>query len=396
MTTTASTSSSVLGPEISLAPEDHPFRREFRAWLADNCPGTPEPLDQDEKFAMRRAWQRTLFEGGWAGPAWPEEFGGRGAGPLHQFMYYEELALARAPFLANAPGIGLLGPTLIQLGSEELKARFLPAILSADEIFCQGFSEPNAGSDMASLRTRARLEDDEWLIDGQKIWTTWAQYSDFCFVLCRTDPASERHRGLTLLICPIDQPGVTVRPIEQISGDPEFCEVFFDAARAPASYAVGGVDDGWTTAMTLFQFERGDQGFTDHSRMLVHLNDIAAVLRQEETRARLTGPETERARRWLAEIWVRCQQLRRLNLRTAVRGEAGEQIGMVGSVVNLFWGELEREIGELGSVVHGARGVLLHTEPSHELLAARAGTIHSGTSEIQRNIIAERLLGLPR
>jgi hypothetical protein len=395
-TTTKTLPSSVLGPDISAAPDDHPFRREFRDWLAVNSPAEPEPLDQDEKFAKRRAWQRTLFEGGWAGPAWPEEYGGRGAGPLHQFMYYEELALARAPYIANTPGISLLGPTLIEVGSEELKARFLPVLLSAEEIFSQGFSEPNAGSDLAAIRARARRDGEEWVIDGQKIWTTWAQYSDFCFVLCRTDPDSQRHRGLTLLICPIDQPGVTVRPIEQISGDPEFCEVFFDGARCPASWAVGGVDDGWTTAMILFQFERGDQGFTDHSRMLVRLHDLAATLREEAGTGRLDAAAAQQARLKLADLWVRCQQLRRFNLRIAVRQEAGEQIGMEGSVVNLFWGEIEREIGELGSAVHGASGLLLHTEPSHELLAARAGTIHSGTSEIQRNIIAERILGLPR
>jgi alkylation response protein AidB-like acyl-CoA dehydrogenase len=389
-------SSSILGPEISAAPEDHPFRQEFRGWLAVNSPGVAEPLDQDEKFALRRAWQHTLFEGGWAGPAWAEEYGGRGAGPLHQFMYYEELALARAPYIANTPGISLLGPTLIDVGSEELKARFLPAMLNAEEIFCQGFSEPNAGSDLAAIRARARREGEEWVIDGQKIWTTWAQYSDFCFVLCRTDPDSERHRGLTLLICPMDQPGVTVRPIEQISGDPEFSEVFFDGARCPASYAVGGVDDGWTTAMILFQYERGDQGFTDHARMLVRLHDIVGELRDSVAAGRISMRAARHTRRRLAEQWIRCQQLRRFNLRVAVRLEAGESIGMGGSIVNLFWGELEREIGELGSEVHGPRGLLLGTEPAHELLATRAGTIHSGTSEIQRNIIAERLLGLPR
>jgi alkylation response protein AidB-like acyl-CoA dehydrogenase len=395
-TSVSSLPSSILGPEISVVPEDHPFRREFRAWLAENSPAEPEPLDQDEKFAMRRAWQRTLFEGGWAGPAWPEEYGGRGATPLHQFMYCEEIALARAPYPANNPGIALLGPTLIEVASEELKSRFLSSILSSEEIFSQGFSEPNAGSDLAAIRARGKLDGDEWVIDGQKIWTTWAQYSDHCFVLVRTDPDSERHRGLTLLICPIDQPGVTVRPIEQISGDPEFCEVFFDGARCPKSWAVGDVNDGWTTAMILFQFERGDQGFTDHARMLVHLYDIAAALRESAESKALSPQAVEQSRLRLARLWTRCQQLRRFNLRVAVRLEAGEKIGMEGSVVNLFWGDLEREIGELGSEVHGARGLLLNTEPSHELLASRAGTIHSGTSEIQRNIIAERLLGLPR
>jgi alkylation response protein AidB-like acyl-CoA dehydrogenase len=201
---------------------------------------------------------------------------------------------------------------------------------------------------------------------------------------------------MTLLVCPIDQPGITVRPITQISGDPEFAEVFFDGARAPASYAVGGVDDGWSTAMILFQFERADQGFTDHSRMLVELHDIASELREAASTRRISAHAIEQARLRLAELWIRCQQLRRFNLRTAVRGEAGESIGMGGSIVNLFWGELERDIGGLAADVHGARGLLAETEPSHRLLASRGGTIHSGTSEIQRNIIAERILGLPR
>ena len=227
-------------------PDDDPYRQEFRRWLRDHAPGVPEPLDQDEKLAMRRDWQRVLFDGGWAGPAWPEQYGGRGAGPLQQFIYYEELALARAPVEVNPPGIRLVGPTLMVHGSDELKERFLPSILSGEEIHAQAFSEPNAGSDLASLRTRARLEDGEWVIDGQKIWTSWAQYSDFMFVLCRTEPGSERHRGLSLLICPTDQAeAITVRPITQISGDPEFARCSWTAPAPPRTTRwVGEETDG--------------------------------------------------------------------------------------------------------------------------------------------------------
>jgi alkylation response protein AidB-like acyl-CoA dehydrogenase len=388
--------SRVLGPEISLVPEDDPFRQEFRAWLAAQAPAGPEPLDQDEKVARRRAWQRTLFAGGWAGPAWPSQYGGRGAGPLQQFMYYEELALARAPWAANAPGMVLLGPTMMVHGTDELRTRFLPAILSGEEMFSQGFSEPNAGSDLASLRTSAQRDGGEWVITGQKIWTTWAQYSDWCFVLCRTDLASRRHRGLSMIICPMHQPGVTVRPIEQISGDPEFAEVFFDGARAPAAYVVGAEGEGWTVAMTMLGFERSDPCFSDHARLLVHLHDLAQELRLAEPGQLLGDEELRQARRQQADLWIRCQQLRRFNLSVAVRGEAGERVGDFGSVVNLFWADLEQRITELGVAVQGAHGLMLGRHPIHDLLSSRSATIDSGSSEIQRNIIAERILGLPR
>ena len=386
----------VLGPEISVVPYDDPFRREFRTWLAEQPPGRPEPLDQDDKVASRRAWQRTLFAGGWAGPAWPAEYGGRGAGPLQQLMYYEELALARAPWAANAPGMVLLGPTMMVHGTEELKARFLPAILSGEEMFSQGFSEPNAGSDLASLRTEAHLDGDEWVITGQKIWTTWAQYSDWCFVLCRTDAASDRHRGLSMIVCPMHQPGVTIRPIEQISGDPEFAEVFFDGARAPAGHVVGAEGDGWSVAMTMLGFERSDPCFSDHALLLVHLHDLAEEVRVADREHLLGEEEVRDARRRHADLWIRCQQLRRFNLSVAARAQAGERVGDFGSVVNLFWADLEQRITELGVAVRGARGLLRGGRPIHDLLSSRSATIDSGSSEIQRNIIAERILGLPR
>jgi alkylation response protein AidB-like acyl-CoA dehydrogenase len=398
MTTSATPlASAILGPEIALVPDNDPYRLQFRRWLHDNAPGEPEPLDLDERFAMQRDWQRVLSDGGWAGPAWPEQYGGRGAGPLQQFIYYEELALARAPVEVNPPGIRLVGPTLMVHGTEEQKARFLPPILSGEEIHAQAFSEPNAGSDLASLRTRARLEDGEWVIDGQKIWTSWAQYSDFMFVLCRTEPDSERHRGLSLLICPTDQAEtITVAPITQISGDPEFAEVFLDGARAPESYVLGGRGNGWAASMTLFEFERADQGFTDHARMLVRLADIADDLRAGQRARTLSPASVAEMKQTLADLWIRCQQLRRFNLRVAVNGEAGQAVGFFGSVVNLFWGELEKDTADLAARVLGPGGLVLATDPSHHLLEGRAGSIPSGTSEIQRNIIAERILGLPR
>jgi alkylation response protein AidB-like acyl-CoA dehydrogenase len=389
---------SVLGPDLPQVPFDHPFRVQFSDWLREHGPAGEEPLDQRRRFAYRRAWQRALAEGGWAGIAWPTEYGGHGATPLTQFMQYEEFALAGVPEPANTPGIILLGPTLMVHGSEELKQRFLPKILAGDEIWAQGFSEPDSGSDLASLRTRATLDGDQWRINGQKIWTTFAQYADFCFVLARTDPGSERHRGLTLLICQTRQPGVTVRPIKQISGDEEFCEVFFDDAHAPAAWTVGGVGGGWQTAMTLFQFERSDQGYTDHGRLLVRLEHARRRLRGiiEVHPERLSAFELASFRARFAELWIRCQELRLLNLRMAVIAESGESVSSAGSVTNLVWGELEKDVAQFDADIAGGDGITRGTAAAHHQLASRAASIYSGTSEIQRNIVAERLLGLPR
>lgn len=385
----------VLGPELPSVPYDHPLRAELRAWLEQHPLG-PEPLDQDEKFAFRRAWHRELAAGGWVGLHWPVEHGGRGADPFTQFVYYEELALAGAPEPANTPGLILLGPTLMAHGSAELKARFLPGILTGDEVWCQGFSEPDSGSDLASLRTRADLAGDEWLVNGQKIWTTFGQYADLCFVLCRTEAGSTRHHGLTMLICRTDQPGVTIRPIKQISGDEEFCEVFFDNARVPQGWVVGEVGKGWAAAMTLFQFERGDQGYTDHARMLVHLAACQERLEESEASGLISPVRAARARETHRDLWVRIQGLRHLNYRGAVLASEGKELGAVGSMTNLVWGELEKELGTAMAEASGVRGLVLGRHDTHGRLHSRAASIYSGTSEIQRNIIAERLLGLPR
>jgi len=386
----------VLGPELAQTPYTHPFRAEFRAWLQQHATGLDEPLEQDLRIEFRRAWHRTMANDGWTGLHWPVEHGGRGVDPQVQFMYYEELALARAPEPANTPGLILLGPTLMAHGSDELKRRFLPGILSGDQMWCQGFSEPNSGSDLASLRTRAELVDDEWVITGQKIWTTFGQYADFCFVLARTEPGSQRHHGLSMLICPLDQPNVMVRAIKQISGDDEFCEVFFENARAPRDWIVGEVGQGWDVAMTLFQFERGDQGYTDHARLLVRLLDTEQALGKSERASVLSPHRARAAREQLSRLWLRCQELRLLNHRGALLASAGQSLGAVGSITNLVWGELEKDLGSAQAEVAGAHSLVLGRHDTHHRLASRAASIYSGTSEIQRNIISERLLGLPR
>jgi alkylation response protein AidB-like acyl-CoA dehydrogenase len=386
----------VLGPELPEAPYDHPLRVELRAWLSANSPTEPEPADESARFEHRRAWQRRMAADRWVGIHWPVEYGGRGADPLAQFMYYEEVALAGTPEPANTPGLILLGPTLMALGSPELQQRFLPSILSGDEMWCQGFSEPDSGSDLASLRTRAHLTDAGWVISGQKTWTTLGQHADYCFVLCRTDPESTRHHGLTMLICPTDQPGIEIRPIRQISGEHEFCEVFLDRAVAPETWVVGEIGGGWAAAMTLFQFERGDQGFTDHARILVRLDAAAAELAERERAGLVSTARATASRDELYRLWVRCQELRHLNYRGALLAREGRELGAIGSLTNLVWGELEKDLGSACADAAGVEGVRERTSASRDRLASRAASIYSGTSEIQRNIIAERLLGLPR
>lgn len=383
---------SVLGPEIAVIPYDHPLRTEFAAWLESAAPAGPAGTGEDGAFEHKRLWQRALHSGGWAGLTWPKRYGGREEGPLAQLMQYEELALVRAPEPANTPGMILLGPTLMRLGTEELRERFLPGILSGDDIWCQGFSEPDSGSDLASLRTRATLVDGEWRIDGQKIWSTFADRAEYSFVLVRTEPGSTRHRGLSLLVCPMRQPGVAVRPIEQITGDHEFSEIFFDDARTPEGWVVGEPGAGWAAAMLLFGFERGDPGYTDHARLLVELHDARPLL---DPHLHSAAAVAAGRRRWV-EQWLRCQELRQLNVRCALKAAVGGEVVELGSVTNLVWGELAKDVAELVSDLSGNAAILRGEEISHHRLASRAKSIYSGTSEIQRNIVAERLLSLPR
>jgi alkylation response protein AidB-like acyl-CoA dehydrogenase len=385
-----------LGPELAVAPERSEFRQRFRSWLHENAPRIPAPLDERANFEHRREWQRTLHEGGWASPSWQTEFGGLGTSPVEQFIYYEELALARAPVVVNESGILLLGPTLMVHGTGELQRQFLPGIASGEDIWCQGFSEPNAGSDLAALRARAVREGDEWVITGQKIWTTWAKYSQWCFVLCRTEAGSERHRGLSMLIVGMDQATIDSRPIRQITGDSDFSEVFFDGARTPLEFTVGAPGQGWEVAMTLLRFERADQGYTDHARLLAALADARQRLRMSVADDQIGASQAYELRLRIADLWARCQQLRRFNLRTAMRSTNGMPAGLESSAIKLHWTRLTKDMAELSIEIDGADGLRAGARVAHELLASRAHSIYSGTDEIQRNIVAERILGLPR
>lgn len=390
--------------DFAWSPADEAFRREVRAWLAANVPARPERVPHDEaslaeEVAFLRAWQRRLWEAGYVGLTWPRAYGGRGAPATQQAILNEELARARAPQLIGRVGINNAGPTLIAHGTDWQKRRFLPPILSGEELWCQLFSEPGAGSDLAAVRTRAEPDGDGLRVFGQKVWTSWAQFSRWAILLARTHPTASRHRGLGFLLLDMQQPGVTVRPLRQLTGSTEFSEVFLDGARVPREHVVGDLHGGWEIAMSTLAHERGT-GFAFKEQVLqrIALEEVVALAR---TTGRGTDPVVRQA---LAARWIEVEILRLFNCRTLTRLERGEEPGAESSVVKLFWAELTARLHELGLALEGPYGQLVAGSPravddgrwQQAFLWSRVGAIAGGTSEIQRNVIAQRLLGLPR
>lgn len=375
------------------------FREHVRAWLADHVVGEfaelrgrGGPGDEEVGFDIRVRWETVLGEAGWIGLGWPVEHGGRGATVDQQIIWAEEYSRAQAPARVNHMGENLLAPTLIEYGTPEMCARFLPGIRDGSERWCQGYSEPNAGSDLANVQTRARLDGDEWIIDGQKVWTSLAHVSHWCFVVARSVPGSQRHAGLTFLLVPMDQPGVEVRPIVQITGGGEFNETFFTEARTEAALVIGEPGDGWRIAMGLLALERGISTLAQQvgfERELQHTVELARCYdRLGDTGIR------ERLLRLHIEF-----QLIRWN---AMRSMSGGVPGPEASISKLFWGTWHRDLGNLIIDIMGAAGQICDAAP-YELsleqklfLYTRADTIYGGSNEIQRNVLGERVLGLPR
>ena len=381
--------------------DDEEFRTSVRAWLAGNLSGEfaalagkGGPGREHEFVAERLAWERRLGQGRWIGLGWPVADGGRGLPWSQQVIFYEEYARAGAPGRVGHMGEQLLGPTLLMFGTPEQKARFLPGILSGTEMWCQGYSEPEAGSDLASVRTRAELRDGEWHVDGQKVWTSLATVADWCFVLARTDPAAERHRGLSYLLVPIRQPGVEVRPIVQITGTSEFNEVFFDDARTDAGAVVGAPGDGWRVAMGTLGVERG---VSTVGQQMGFQREFESVLAQARSNGAIEDPDLA-AR--IADAWIGLQVLG-FTAKATLGGPAGVAPGTEANIAKLLWAPWHQRLGELAVDVAGAGAT--SAGPGYDLseaqrlfLHTRADTIYGGSNEIQRNIIAERGLGLPR
>jgi alkylation response protein AidB-like acyl-CoA dehydrogenase len=375
--------------DLTPTPQEQAFRDELRGWLEANHPG-PEPEGDVAGFEFRRAWQRRLHEDDWAGISWPKEYGGRGATLVEQAIYNEELARAQAPSTANVLGLAMGGPTVIAHGTEEQKRRYLEPILSADEIWCQGFSEPEAGSDLASLKTRAVRDGDEWIVTGQKVWTTLAHHAKWCMLVARTDLDAPRHQGLTYFLMDMEQDAVQVRPLRQITGEAEFNELFIEEARIPHENIVGGEGNGWAVAITTLMHERATLAFGLQIRVKITLGELLAEAR--ESRA----AEDPVIRDRLAQLYMESEVLRLNALRGLSAIMRTGVPGPEGSLGKWQWAEVNQALTELAVELRGGRAVLDDDRWTYRFLRARANSIEGGTTEILKNIVAERVLGLPR
>ena len=382
-------------------PEDEAFRKEVQTWMTDHVVGEFAALagrggsgDETYGFDVRLEWEKVLAAGGWTCLGWPEEFGGRGASVAQQVIFNEEYVKARAPGRVSILGEGLLGPTLIQYGTPAQQDRFLPRIVDGSELWCQGYSEPNAGSDLANVATRAELDGDEWVLTGQKVWTSLAHQADWCFVVCRTEPGSSRHKGLSYLLVPMNQPGVEIRPITQLTRTSEFNEVFFDGARTARDLVVGEPGDGWRVALATLGYERG-VGLLGHQLSFRRELDQLMAVARANGRA---GDPVIRQR--LARSYGELEVLRYNTLRS-LSGYDGPVAPAEASIIKLYWSSWHRRLGELSMEIRGAAGLVVGSA-SYELdefqrtfLFSRSETIYGGSNEIQKNIIGERVLGLP-
>jgi alkylation response protein AidB-like acyl-CoA dehydrogenase len=402
--------------DLTYPPDAEEFRVEIKRWLKENLPdGWGEPgftLTPEERAAFKQEWTAKLFGGGYICASWPEEYGGKGLSLLEQVVLNEEFARASAPLRADFFGDTLVGPTLLQWGTEEQKRQFIPGILKGEIAWCQGFSEPDAGSDLASLKTRAELDGDEWVVNGQKVWTTQAQYADYIFLLARTDAHAPKHAGISYLLVPMKQEGIEVRPIKQVDGTEEFNEVFFTNARCPTDNVVGGVNNGWKVAMTTLGFERGTSSTTGHRRFLKEFDQILELAR---TRGRVTDPLT---RQRLARSWSKIKIMQINGFRTLTDVLNGtHDTARLSACNKMFWSEAHQETLTLALDILGMEGQVLRGDSTGEALVSggrrssahypvddiqssyffsRSETIWGGTAEIQRNIVGERALGLPK
>jgi alkylation response protein AidB-like acyl-CoA dehydrogenase len=384
--------------DLHFSAADEAFRREVVEWLGDHLVGdfaslggAGGPGREHEGFDVRLAWEQEMGKAGWVGLGWPAEFGGRGASLTQQVIFAEEYTRAGAPSRVNHMAENLLGPTLIAFGSAEQQERFLPTILRGEELWCQGYSEPNAGSDLANVQTRAVLSDDasRWLITGQKVWTSLAHWAQWCFVVCRTEPGSQRHRGLSYLLVPLDQPGVEIRPIVQITGTSEFNEVFFDDAAADAGNVVGGVGEGWKVAMGTLAFERG---VSTLAQQIGFERELGTIIDHARANGRASDPIV---RQRLVDAWIGLRLMRYNALRAMTGLESGGAPGPEASISKLHWATWHRDMANLGMDVLGP-AALSDDDTQRLFLFTRADTIYGGSNEIQRNVIGERVLGLPR
>ncbi len=385
--------------DLTLTAEEEAFRDELRAWLDSNVPATPTFASLDEEVAWGRGWQRKLAEARWVGIHWPVEYGGRDATPLQVAIYNLEYARSGALQPVNRNGVNLVGPTLLTHGTDEQKARWLPPILRADEIWCQLFSEPDAGSDLAALSTTATATESGWLLRGQKVWTSFAQYARWAIALVRTDADLSKHRGLSYVVVDMTSPGIDIRPLRTITGEPEFNEVFLDDVFVPTEHLIGGLNNGWAVAQTTLAHERGTT--FPFKEQVVHEVMLRQLYELADRVGVLDDPDVARQ---LAASFVDLRVLRMHNMRTLSGLARGELPGPESSVVKLAWSTMTQRLSEIPLTILGEEAPLWGDVAGNadrgkwqrQWLWSKAATIAGGTSEIQRTIIGERLLGLPR
>ena len=377
--------------DLTFSERETAFRDELRTWLDANSPG-PEPYDADEDamYARARDWQRKLADAGWAGVHWPVEYGGRGATLTESAIFFEELGRARAPLPANVLGLLLAGPTIMVWGTDAQKERLLNPILTAEEIWCQGFSEPEAGSDLAALKTRAVKDGDEWVVTGQKVWTSGAQYSKWCMLVARTDTEVPKHKGLTYFAMDMEQAEIQVRPLRQITGSAEFNELFIEEARIPDDMVIGGVGNGWKVALTTLMNERAGLAFFLQVRMR---NLLDRLIEEAAQRGLMDDPVVADK---LGDLHVKCEILRLTAYRGLTATEKYGQPGPEGSVTKWMWSDTNQQLVQVAADLLGPEALTAGTPWAYELLRARGNSIEGGTTEILKNIVAERVLGLPK
>lgn len=394
--------------DLSFTEQEERYRKRVREFLKENLPqgwGTPGyELPRGEALVeMLRDWQRRMLKHGFVAMAWPKEYGGQGASAVEMAIFNEESARVRAPGALNSLAISQVGPTIIQHGTEAQKRRFLPAIVNAEEIWCQGFSEPNAGSDLASLRTRAELSGDHFIVNGQKIWTSYAQYADWCYLLVRTDVNAPRHRGISYLLVDMKTPGVTVKPLRQMHGGQDFNEVFFENVQVPRENLLGALNDGWRVSMTTLANERGTSALSQYVRYEQIFNDLVQLARNSRRHGR-PALEDPIVRQELTRHYVDLQGFKYNCFRVFSAIINGGTPGSEGSILKLLWSELNQRMQETAMALEAAGSQLISQSAraiengrwQTSFLRSRANTIEAGTSEIQRNIVCERVLGLPR
>ncbi|MBI4269600.1 MAG: acyl-CoA dehydrogenase family protein [Candidatus Rokubacteria bacterium] len=396
--------------DLTLTPEQETFRETVRTWLRANIPEewarqtvAGSDIPRVEAYDLLRRWQRTLYDAGFLGLTWPVEYGGRGLTFVEEIILQQEMALAKAPPVLNVLGIGMAGPTIIAYGTEEQKKRYPAKILSCEEIWCQGYSEPNAGSDLAALQTRAVRDGEHWVLNGQKVWTSFAQFADWMMLLARTDPAAPRHKGITYFLLDMKLPGITVKPLRQITGDAEFNEVFFDNVRVHESEVLGGVNSGWRVGVTTLMYERLTLGFGLQVRLRIALDGLIEMARRVEKTGRVVTKDPL-TRQKLAQLWIETESLKYTGARALTRLLRGELPGPEASAGKVTWVDVNQRLQEIAMEIQGPYSQLRRGSEwaveggawAHSFLRSRANSIEGGTTEIQKNIIAERVLGLPK